>query len=279
MTCSASPSAQQAVIDEDAGELFADRLVQQHGDDRRVDAARQAADHAPAADLGADPLDRLLPERRHRPVAGAARDTVCEIPQQVRARRRVHDLRMELDAVKAPGLVGDGGEGCPLAGADDPEPFGQGNHPVAVAHPHLVGLARLPDPVEQPRSSASTLHRRPAELAMVGGFDGTAQDIDHGLLAIADAEHRQAELEDDWRRGGRAFRRHRGRAAGQDNGRRAELADRRFADTERVNFRIDAGFPDPAGDQLRHLRAEIENQDAVGHGGVGGREIVVWTGL
>jgi hypothetical protein len=36
---------QQAVIDEHAGELLADRLMDQHGRDGGVDAARQAADH------------------------------------------------------------------------------------------------------------------------------------------------------------------------------------------------------------------------------------------
>ena len=46
--------AQQAVVDEDAGELVADGLVDQHGRHRAVDAARQPADDAPLADLGPD---------------------------------------------------------------------------------------------------------------------------------------------------------------------------------------------------------------------------------
>ena len=43
--------AQQPVIDEHAGELVADRLVDQHGRDRRIDAAGQPADHPALADL------------------------------------------------------------------------------------------------------------------------------------------------------------------------------------------------------------------------------------
>ena len=66
--------AQQAVIDEDAGELLADRLVHQHRGDRRIDAARQAADHPPAAHLLADARDLRLAEAGHRPVAAAAGD-------------------------------------------------------------------------------------------------------------------------------------------------------------------------------------------------------------
>jgi hypothetical protein len=43
--------AHQAGIDEDAGQLLADRLVDQDGGDRRIDAAGEPADHAAGADL------------------------------------------------------------------------------------------------------------------------------------------------------------------------------------------------------------------------------------
>ena len=51
---------QQSVIDEYAGELLADRLVNEHSGDGGIDAARQAADHPALADLAADFLDRLV---------------------------------------------------------------------------------------------------------------------------------------------------------------------------------------------------------------------------
>ena len=66
--------AQQAVVDEDAGELVADRLVDQHRGDGGIDAAGEAADHLAAADLRADALDRLGAEAGHGPVAAAAAD-------------------------------------------------------------------------------------------------------------------------------------------------------------------------------------------------------------
>ena len=47
--------AQQAGVDQDADQLVADRLVQQERRDRRIDAARQAADHPAGADLLAHP--------------------------------------------------------------------------------------------------------------------------------------------------------------------------------------------------------------------------------
>src|SRR6185437_2607583 len=45
---------EQAVIDEDASELVADRFMDQHGGDGGIDPAGEAADHAPIADLSAD---------------------------------------------------------------------------------------------------------------------------------------------------------------------------------------------------------------------------------
>ena len=45
---------------------------------------------------------------------------------------------MELDAVEAPRVVGDGGEGRALADRDDLETRRQPGHPVAMAHPDLL---------------------------------------------------------------------------------------------------------------------------------------------
>ena len=97
--------AQQAVVDEDAGELVADRLVDEQRGDRRVDAAGERAEHALAADLRADPLDLLLDHGGGRPRGRHAGDAVEEVLQHLLAVRRVHDLGVELDAVerRAPG--------------------------------------------------------------------------------------------------------------------------------------------------------------------------------
>jgi hypothetical protein len=70
--------AQQAVVDEDAGELVADRAMQQRGDHRGIDAAGQAEDHLLLADLRAHLGDRLLDVVGHVPVAAAAADVAHE---------------------------------------------------------------------------------------------------------------------------------------------------------------------------------------------------------
>src|SRR5262249_49170119 len=87
--------AQQAVVDEDAMELLADRLVDQHRGHGGIDAAGEAADDAARADLAADLLDLLLAEGGHGPVAGGAGDAAHEALQEAPALRRVHHLGME----------------------------------------------------------------------------------------------------------------------------------------------------------------------------------------
>ena len=131
----------QPVIDEHAGELVADRLVDQHRGDRRVDAARQPADHPALADLLADFLDRLVLEGAHGPVAGAAGDLAHEIAQQRGAMRRVHHFEMELGGVELARIVADDGDRRVGRGAEHAEAGRQHGDTVAMAHPHRVFLA------------------------------------------------------------------------------------------------------------------------------------------
>ena len=96
--------AQQAVVHEDARQPIADRLVQQHGRDRRVDAARQRRRRRVPSPTGrANPRDALVDERRHRPVAAAAADAEREVAQDVRAALGVHDFGMEQQRRRAAG--------------------------------------------------------------------------------------------------------------------------------------------------------------------------------
>ena len=148
------------MIDEHAGELLADRLVDQHGGDRGVDAAGEPADHPALADLAADFLDRLVLERAHRPVAGAAGDLAHEIAQDGGAVRRVHDLEMELRRVELALFVGDHGDRRIGRGADGDKTFRRLGDAVAVAHPHRIALADFPDAVGERRRLWSPRLRR-----------------------------------------------------------------------------------------------------------------------
>ena len=98
------------MVDEHAGELVADRFVDQDRRDRGIDAAGQAADHLALPDLGADLFDRLLAEGAHGPVAGQACDLADEIADQLCAIGRVHHFGMKHQAVIPALLVLDHGE-------------------------------------------------------------------------------------------------------------------------------------------------------------------------
>ncbi len=258
--------AQQSGVDEDAGQLVAHRLVQQSRGDRRIDPARQAADDIAVADLVADPVDRLRAEPRHRPIAAAAGDLAGEVAQQLGALRRMRDLGMKQKAVKAPLVVGDRGIGRGVAGGDRAKPGRQRIDLVAVAHPHLRARPLGPQPVEQP-AIVEDIDNGAAEFLMLAQGDAAAQFVAHRLHAVADAQHRHAELKYD---AGRARCRtlgDRGRAARQDDRARVEIADLVRGDRERMDLAIDPALAQPARDQLGDLAAEIEDQDAVGHQG------------
>ena len=110
-----------------------------------------------------------------------------------------------------------------------------------------------------------------AEFAgLAGGFGGhhlAAQLLGHGLHAVADAEDRDAQLENDLRCARRIAFGDRVGAAGQDDALGAVIADEFVGNVVRVNLAEDLGFAHAAGDQLGNLGTEIENEDfLVGHG-------------
>ena len=204
--------AHQPVVDEHACELLADGAIHEQRGDRRVHASGQAADDAPVADLRADARDLLLHDRGGRPGALAPADVGQEARQDLLAVRGVDDLGVELDAVDAALDALDRGDGRGARGGERREAGRRLEHRVAVRHPArlLAGQAR-----EQPAVLAHGQVRAP-ELADLGLLDASAERVDEKLHPVADAEHRNAELEQPpiERRRARARRRMRGRRRG-----------------------------------------------------------------
>ena len=78
---------------------------------------------------------------------------------------------------------------------------------------------------------------------MVGAFNACRPSwATHGLLPVADAEHRQAAVEHDLWRPRRADVERRGRAAGQDDRLRIEALEAFFRRLEGHDLAIDAGL-------------------------------------
>ena len=178
--------------------------------------------------------------------------------------RRVRHLGVELHGVELALLVGDGRERRALRHAHHLEARRQPRDAVAVAHPHGVALALLPHVLEQ-RRVAGDLQLGAAELAMVPALHAAAHLRHHGLLAVADAEHRQARLEHPVGGARRAELGDAGGAAGQDHGLGLEALQRVLGAVEGHDLGVDALLAHAPGDQLRHLAAEVDDEDGVGH--------------
>ena len=109
-------------------------------------------------------------------------------------------------------------------------------------------------------------------LTRVGSLGFAAKLLGHRLHAVADAEQRQPAVEHLLRRDGRTVFGGRLRPPRQDDALGRELRDLRRVVVPRPDLAINADFPDAARDQLRVLRAEIEDEDLVGMEVHGGRD-------
>ena len=145
-----------------------------------------------------------------------ARDLVHEIADQLGAVGRVHHFGVEHQAVVFALLVLDHGERRVRRDADHLEARRHLGDAVAMAHPHRMLLAASPSALEQ-AARRLDLDIGAAEFAVMAALDLAAELRGHGHLAVADAEHRHAGVEDRLRRARRACLVHGLRAAGEDH--------------------------------------------------------------
>lgn len=262
--------AQQAVIDEDAGELIADGAVDERGSDRGIHATREAKDDFFIADLSTDFFDGFGNVVGHDPVGGRAADVTHKALQDLVSKGGVRDFGVELHAVEATLFVGKGGNRATGGGGHALEAGWQFGDFVAVAHPDLqlaVGIAQALQQVVV----AMQLDLRVAEFALLATFDFAAELLCHGLHAIADAQHGDAQIKDGFGGAVGFVGIDAGVAAGEDDAFEqaigGEAAHPVAADVAGVDFAIDVGFAHTAGNELRDLGAEVEDEDfLVGHG-------------
>ena len=133
----------------------------------------------------------------------------------------MRDFGVELHGVELAVFVGHAGDRAGRRGRHQLEARRQRGDLVAVAHPdleHAVAFVRreVGQAVEQ-LGVAVRADFGVAEFTVVGEADDTAQLLRHGLHAVADAQHRHAQLEHGMRHAHGAFFVGRGVAAGQDD--------------------------------------------------------------
>ena len=88
------------MVNENAGQLFADRFGKQNGCNRGIHAAGQSAEHFTGTDFLTELLDRGLYERSHLPASAASADFVYKVTQHRFSFCGMHNFRMELCSVK-----------------------------------------------------------------------------------------------------------------------------------------------------------------------------------
>ena len=253
------PLPQQPVVDEHAGQLVADRPLDQRRSDRGVDPARQPADDPLVADLLADELDLLLDDVGARPRLGAAGDVDQEVLEHRLPVLAVHDLRVPLDAGEpALDVLERGHRGARRPGVDG-EPVGRRDDLVAVRHPRRQDVGKAGE------EGARLEHRHggAAVLTLARAGDVAAERLGHRHEAVADAEDRDRAVDDgriELRRPGLVDAR---RAAGEDD--RGRLAGQHLGG--RHGVRDDLGvhlrLAHATGDELGVLSPEIDDENGV----------------
>ena len=254
--------AQQAVVDEDAGELVADGLVQKRGGHAGIHATAQSKDDALSADLRADVRDGLLQVIAHRPVLAAAADAVDEVAVNLSAARRVDDFGVELKAEDAARAVFDDRVVAVLRGGDDGEILRELGELVAVGVPDLERGREI---LEERAARVVDGEVALAVFALLAFLDLAAVEVREELHAVADAQDGHAELEDGLVRQRRVLRIHAGGPAGEDEAAGLERGDFRRRGVVAQDGGIHVALADAARDDLRVLGTEVEDDDLLVH--------------
>ena len=247
----------EAGVDEHARELVADGLVDEGGGHRRVDPARQPAQHPLAAHLGPDLVHLGLDDRRHGPPGGTPAHVVEEVLEHLLAPGGMGHLGVELDAVDPPVGVLQGRHRDHVGAGGHPEPGRRLHDRVAVAHPHVLGDGQ----VGEQGGAGDDLEARPAVLGHIGAGDQAPELLRHQLGAVADAQDGDSGVVDRGIEGRRSVDVDRRRPPAEDDPGRLSSEELVEWDVAGDDLAVDVGFADAPGDELGVLRPEIDDQN------------------
>ena len=175
---------------------------------------------------------------------------------------------MELHAVDAAFVVLQHRDRRAGRGRGDREAVGRLGDAVEVAHPHVVFRRGIVGQ-EQRRTGAG--HAGAAVFALHAPPDDAAELLADQLGAVADAEHRHAEVVDRRIERRRSFDVDALRATGQDDRGRLAFGDLPGGDPVRDDLGVHLQLSHPPGDQLGVLGAEVDDEN----GGPVGVDVVM----
>ena len=203
----------QPVVHEHAGELVADGAMHEGGGDRGVDAAGQRAYDLALANGLANLVHRALHEVGRGPFALTAAYLEQEVLQQRLAQRRVLDLGVELDSIRAV-AVAQRRYGRVVGMGQRLESRRGSRDVVAVAHPHRE---RAWQTVEEGTVGAVQVECGRTVLSGVGPAHAAAELVHHRLHPVANAQQGKAAVVHPAGGKRRALLVDAGRSAGEDN--------------------------------------------------------------
>ena len=213
-----------------------------------------------------DARGRLVDERRHRPVARAAADAVGEVPEDLEAALGVRDLGVKQQRVQRRAGVLHRRDRRVGARRDDGEARRRGGDEVAVARPHAELAGHCANRSVWPRARRPHVHD-------ARGRTRDAAPAPRGRRACRSSAACRSRCRAPACRGRRrrvaarrARLRHAARAAREDDADGLARAQRLARRVERQNLAVDGQLAQAARDELRVLRAEIENENGLmGH--------------
>ena len=248
--------AHETVIDINARELAGHRAREQRRAHRGIHAAGETEQYLFTADLLADLADLRFKEALHRVIPGAAADIKEEVFENEIALHGVGHFRMELHAVEPALFVHIRRYGCEIGVTGNAEALGQRRDEIGVAHKHV----RRHGAAGKERERGVKGNGEYAVLALRARLDRSAAEMADELHAVADAEHRDAELQHGLVAGRGIVAVYAVRSAGEDDALRRHRADLLHGHFARTDLGIDAVLAHAARDQLLVLPAEIQNQ-------------------
>jgi|GEM_PF-3053036 len=258
--------AQEAVVDKNTGQLFADRLVQQRGGDRGIDPTGKTQQHTGLPHFGANPTHRVSDEITRRPILPGATNAEEKIADHIHAALGVEDLRMELDAVKSPLCILDAGIRRILRNSRGDKAWRESREFITV---------RIPNPKfarQTGKKLAGFRHRQMATAVFAGPAVGhpSTQKMPHQLHAVTDPEHRHTQFKNRGIRMRRGFRINALRPTRENDSDHTLLLKLRRRRRVVVDLGVNLTLPDTARDDLGELRAKIKDGDGLWHGGMKG---------
>ncbi len=238
--------------------LVTQRAVHQSCRYRGVHSPRQRTNRTAIADRLPDAIDCRINKVLRGPGGLGIADVEDKVGKDFPALRRMVHFGMELHRPHLLRRIFNRGDGvrraCHLL-----KPRCQFYRFIAVRHPHRELRRQV---FKQPRARLD-LYFRMAVFALAGGAHFSPEGMCHVLQAIADAKNRQAQAEHARIGDRRVFVVYRGRSAGknQSHGRiAADFLQRRIT---RQHHGEDLQFTDAARDELRILRAKVEDNNGL----------------